>query len=205
MVHHPTLRTVSALFLSLIVLAVFAGCQFQVSLKDVQLVSPSLMVAKKVDRVAFIVIDDSRVPNEITVNIDNIGYKLLDFQEFVRRDLKNAFAPFFTEVRVVSSADPIPAGSGVVIDVKIDRLEYVTALNVGRGVMTWSLALRPSEWDEYLYSFAAASSTEFFRPSGLDQMCRVTLEAAINDMLKGYVDKGIQQKLVELDTKPTSD
>lgn len=196
-----------------------AIAQSAYSLRDIQPSPPSLMIAQRAPRVAYLVVDEGKVPDEMPVLVagEDRGGRLTAMREFVRRDLRKALGTFFSRVEIVPGAQAIPAGPHVVVDVKLDRVEVVVTntrtqgpgtyngpvtvtQNRGVAVLTWGLALRPSEAGEYLYSFAGQSAgVPDERP---EFVFRSMLESAISDMLKGYVDKKVHDKLLSLPPAP---
>jgi hypothetical protein len=188
--------------------ATIAACgPSTISLLDIEPAPLSLMNAQVSPRTACLVLNPSRVPNEMPVLVEgkHQGGTMADAQEFVKRDLKKAFENYFRKVIVVSPGDPMPTEPHVVIDVKIDRVEVVItkktqsgAMVTSRGyaAMTWSLGMRPSESKEYLYSFAGeCAGTPAAKPQFL---IRSMLESSIASMLKGYTDKHVHSEIMKL-------
>lgn len=179
----------------------------RLSLKSMAVSPPSLMIATKSQRTAFIVLDDAKAPREMPILVGgkDRGGRLDDTQSFVERDLKRAFENYFRNVQVVSPGTPLGNAPHVVIDVKLDRIEViqtarrksgVVTYHAGAASLTWGLGVRPSESSEYLYSFAGES----VGAPGEDPMFvfRSMFEAGITDMLKGYTDKKVHEKVLEL-------
>jgi hypothetical protein len=177
------------------------------SLTTMNVSPPGLMVAKRSPRTLYLVVDSAKLPAEITVQMAGNPTRetIADLQEFVRRDLKKAFSAYFDDVQVVSVGQPLGQSPHVVADVKIDRIEAIRTGQRNNGIlvvysavtsMTWGLGLRPSESDEYLYSFAGESRGT----SGdtADFVYRSMFESAITDMLKGYTDKQVHQTILAL-------
>jgi hypothetical protein len=194
----------AVLFVGLVALTT-SGCgPSEFSLKAIQPAPPSLMVAKKSPRVAFLVIDDAKVPDRVSVLVGgkDRGGKLIDFKEFVRRDLQRAFSNYFADVKVVAANEPLPKEPCVAIDVKVDRVEVVAIQGIGHAVMTWGMGIRPSEAEDYLFSFAGQSAGDVANEPVF--VFRSMLEAAITDMLKGYTDKQVHQKILELSVPPAA-
>jgi hypothetical protein len=159
---------------------------------------PSLLVAKKIERPLYIVVDPARVADTHELKLINKPVTVNNFQQFVKRDLKTALEPYFSEVKVVSSADELPSEPHIVGDVKVDRLS-VHDMRVGIMAylfieVTWSFALRPSNAEEYTFSFAGTGkSKESYKTfeEGLSQMS----ENAITSMLKEWTENGGIEKL----------
>lgn len=172
------------------------------SLREVNVAAPSLMIAHKSPRTAYLVLDPAKVPNVLPVLVDNQdrGGRLEDVQAFVTRDLAKVFGNYFQKVEVVAPGQPIPQDdSAAVVDVKIDRVE-VRVMQTSQGVssgyaaLTWGLGLRLSEGNDYLYSFAGESHST--PTSDVSVAFRSMFEAAITDMLAGYTDKKVHEAVL---------
>ncbi|MCB9558459.1 MAG: hypothetical protein H6707_20250 [Deltaproteobacteria bacterium] len=197
------------IFLAIVLLST-PGCLVigprTVSVAELQTQPPSLMVAKRSDRLVYLVLDPARVPLECPVLVqgEDRGGRLQHLHTFVERDLKRAFENYFQTVRVVGPAAKAPPGS-VVVDVAVKRVEINitskaingygnTVHSAGVGALTWSAALRLAESDEYLFSFAGQSvGTPTDRPQ---HAVRTMLESAITDFFKGYTDKKVHRQLL---------
>jgi len=164
----------------------------------VQATIPSLLVAKKIERPLFIVLDDTRVKDSWQLSSNAMsGGTLKDFQLLVSRDIKGALEPYFSKVTVVKSRDGLPNTPHIVADVKVDRLKLhdmvAGALTYVLIEITWSFALRPSEADDYVFSFAGTASSSESYPTfevGLAQM----VESAVTGMLKKWTEsEGIEK------------
>ena len=195
----------------LVVVLLLCGCMSSfhesMSLSDFIPAAPTLLNSQISPRTAVLVVDPQRVPESFPILVDgkDLGWELMEMQLFVRRDLQKVFRNYFREVIVVDHGSAMPEQPHVVIDIKIDRIEErVTQRirtsnmisNTGYIAMTWSLAIRPSESGEYLYSFAGESGGTQGTDAAL--LYRSMLESAITGMLKGYTDKGIQEKIMQL-------
>src|SRR4051794_21225920 len=83
------------------------------SMKNVRPTPPSLMVARKIQRPLYIVLDPSRVKDTWVLETAACATKasgcehfnLTDFHEFVRRDLRATMTNYFSRVEVVDSAE----------------------------------------------------------------------------------------------------
>jgi len=153
------------------------------------------MVAKKLDVPLYIVLDPARVKAEYAVpRID----KLLNMQAFVTRDLVTLMKEHFSEVKVVSSAGQAPKDRAVIADVKVDEFKQESVTLAGNGytvlVMTWSFALRPSDSEDYLFSFAGIAKS---RPNEPSWSAAVTdlLENALTGLLDEWASAGTVNSL----------
>lgn len=170
------------------------------SMQNVQAKPASLMVAQKIQRPLFLVVDSAKVPDSWDLKEssslnpkDGEQTKLIDFQQFVRRDLKEALGNYFAKVEVVKAGTPLPAEPHVVADVKVDRVQ-LHSTPVGRLVytiieMTWGVGLRPSEQAEYAFAFAGEGKSSESYPTfevGVAQL----VESAILGFNKSLVEKG---------------
>jgi hypothetical protein len=161
------------------------------SMKDAEVSTASLLVAKQIQRPLYIVLDDNLVKDSWDIEAMGKHAKLTNFQLFVERDLKKALEPYFVRVKVIRLKSELPTTPHVVADVKVDRVR-INQQEAGLAVylpleMTWSFALRPSEADDYSFSYAdTASSTPTFAnlEGGMSQMA----EAAITEMLHKWTE-----------------
>jgi hypothetical protein len=177
------------------------GTQGGYSMKNVKAKPLSLMVAKKVARPLYIVLDSARVKSEFELETagcavarpDCERFKLMDVQSFVTRDLKSTMETYFTSVEIVPSAAAIPAAPHVVADVKIDdiRLNGLVRgpLTYSLIEMTWGFALRPSEQTEYSYSFAGTAASNDSYPT-FEAGVATLVENALPAMLKKWTEEG---------------
>lgn len=176
---------------------------------------PSLMVARKIERPLYIVLDAARVKNTWALQTaacatNSFGcerFNLLEAQLYVRRDLKAAMENYFTRVEVVDSANGLPATPHVVADVKIDDIRLNGLVRGGMTYqmieMTWGFAMRASEQADYSYSFAGTSQSNDSYPT-FEAGCATLIENAISVMLKKWVEgKGIED-FQKLPPAPTS-
>lgn len=191
---------------SLLALAISAsGCfgahyRPSYSMQNVQAKPASLMVAQKIQRPLYLVVDPAKVPDAWDLKEsssfnpqDGEKTKLVDFQQFVSRDLKDALGNYFAKVEVVKAGTPLPSDPHVIADVKVDRLQ-LHSTPVGRLVytvieMTWGLGLRPSESAEYAFTFAGEGKSSESYPTfeaGVAQL----VESAILGFNKSLVEKG---------------
>ncbi len=171
------------------------------SLKNARAKPASLLVARKIDRTLYLVVDPARVrdvwPLETAAcQVDGAGcerFKLFDVHEFIRRDLKAAMESYFVRVEVVTPGQIIPPGSAVVADVKVDDIRVHPLV---RGPMTheiiqmtWGFALRRGEDKDYAYSFAGtAESNDSY--TTFEAGCAQLIESAIPAMLKKWTESG---------------
>ena len=171
------------------------------SLKNAKPKPISLMVARKIDRPLYIVLDPAKVRDKWTIDTSACAtgssgcehFQLMDAQAFVTRDLKASLSDFFSRVEVVAPGQPLPATPHVVADVKIDDIKIHELV---RGMLTfaiiqmsWGFAMRKNEKKDYAYSFAGASESNDSYPTfeaGLGQM----IENAIPSMLKKWTESG---------------
>ncbi|MBK7861088.1 MAG: hypothetical protein IPJ65_21260 [Archangiaceae bacterium] len=182
----------------------------RLSMRELAVAPPSLMTAQKNPRTLYLVLDPAKVPAEMTVLVGgkDQGGRLTDVAQFVARDLKKAFEAFFAKVQVVAP-EQVGTEPAVIADVKLDRIEVLVAgsrpdgiltVYAGASAVTWGFAIRPSEAHEYLYSFAGESVGSTGETPEL--VFRSMFEAAIAQLLKGYTDQRIDQKLLALPAPP---
>lgn len=176
---------------------------------------PSLMVARKIDRPLYIVLDANRVkdtwPLETAACATNSSgcerFNLLQAQAFVRRDLKAAMEDYFARVEIVDSSTELPQTPHVVADVKVQDVRLNSLV---RGPLTyqliemnWSFALRPGEHPDYAYSFAGISQSNDSYPT-FEAGCATLVENAISAMLKKWVESDGPAQLHNLPPAPES-
>ncbi len=183
------------------------GTEGGYSLKNAHAKPASLMVARKIDRPLYIVLDPARVKDIWEIGTpscalpDHPGcehFKLFDVQTFVRRDLKAAMESYFTRVEIVAPGQTLPNGSYVFADVKVDdiKLHDVVAghLTYTMIEMTWGFAMRRSEDTDYTYSFGGTASSSQSYPT-FEAGCTQLIENAIPAMLKKWTESGGVEQL----------
>jgi hypothetical protein len=193
---------------------VFAGCSLtlggpivagpsQMSLRQITLSPPVPLVARKSPRPVYLVLNPAKVPSEMPVFVNGAsqGGQMRDTQLFVERDLQRAFANYFDQVSVVTPAQVPTFGAAVIVDVRLDRLATVSqtiedqsSVEVrGRASLNWSIALRPANASDYLWSFTGSSQGDL--TSDPQVAYRSLFEHAIADMLKDYAQQHVQERL----------
>lgn len=197
-------RSVGFGALALISVSGMAGCfshyRANYTMADVQAKPASLMVAQKIERPLYLVLDSTKVPDvwdmkeASSMNPKNgPQFKLLDFQRFVTRDLKDAMGNYFSRVEVVKAGDQLPSEPHVVGDVKVDRLQLHSVPAGGLTYtiieMTWGMGLRLSESKEYAFTFAGEGRSSEAYPT-FEVGCAQLVESAIMGFSKGFVEKG---------------
>jgi hypothetical protein len=177
------------------------GTQGGYSLAHVHAKPASLLIAQKVERPLYIVLDPARVKSTWALSTASCAthsagcehFNLMDVDQFVRRDLKSAMENYFSHVEVVESAQALPATPHVVADVKIDDIklnELVRGMATYAIIeMTWSFALRKNEASEYAYSFAGTAHSGDSYPT-FEAGCAQLVEDAIPGMLKKWTEDG---------------
>jgi hypothetical protein len=189
------------------------GTEGGYSLKNARPSPPSLMVARKIDRPLYIVLDPARVRDvwDIETAGCQVGspgcerFKLFDVHELVRRDLRGAMASYFRSVEIVAPGHAVPAGA-VVADVKVDTIRLHA---LARGPltyqlleMTWGFALRRKEDADYSYSFAGTAQSNDSYPT-FEAGCAQLVENAIPAMLKKWAESGGIEALSRTTTSGT--
>jgi hypothetical protein len=131
---------------------------------------PTPLVARKITRPLYIVLDEARVRDgwrisTPTCQVDSDDcekFVLYDMHLFVKRDLQRLLSNYFARVEVVPAGTVI-RGPHVIADVKIDDIRL---RNVQRGAllhtfidMTWGIAMRRNEDKDYAFSYATTSSS----------------------------------------------
>ncbi|MEA2748412.1 MAG: hypothetical protein QOI41_2555 [Myxococcales bacterium] len=177
------------------------GTQGGYSLTNVHAKPASLLIAQKIERPLYIVLDPARVKKTWAISTAGCAtrgagcehFNLTDVDQFVRRDLKSAMESYFSRVEVVESAQALPATPHVVADVKIDDLKLNELVRGGATYaiieMTWGFALRKNEASEYAYSFAGTAHSGDSYPT-FEAGCAQLVEDAIPGMLKKWTEDG---------------
>jgi hypothetical protein len=177
------------------------GTQGGYSLTNVQAKPASLLIAQKIERPLYIVLDPARVKKTWAISTAPCAthaagcehFNLTDVDQFVRRDLKRAMENYFSRVEVVESAEAVPATPHVVADVKIDDIKLDELVRGGATYaiieMTWGFALRKNEASEYAYSFAGTAHSGDSYPT-FEAGCAKLVEDAIPGMLKKWTEDG---------------
>jgi hypothetical protein len=176
--------------LAVATLALTAACASPVDVGVLHPKPPTIMVAKKLDVPLYIVLDPTRVrPEYEAPRID----KLLNMQTFVTRDLAKLMGEYFSEVKIVSSSADVPKRPAAVADVKIDEFKKDSVIMSGTAytalVMTWSFALRTSDSEDYLFSFAGIAKSQPPQ-SSWDNVVTNLLENALTGLLDEWAKAG---------------
>ena len=171
------------------------------SMTNVRAKPATLLVAQKIERPLYIVLDAGRVKKTWPLQTAGCAtgssgceqFNLMDVDQFVRRDLKRAMESYFSRVEVVESGQALPATPHVVGDVKVDDIR-LNELVRGRAThviieMTWGFALRKNEASEYAYSFAGTAHSGDSYPT-FEAGCAQVVEDAIPGMLKKWTETG---------------
>jgi hypothetical protein len=189
---------------TLAAVSLFLACgPSKLSVRQMNVASPSLMIAKKSPRTAYLVLDPARVPAHLPVLVNNTdrGGRLEDVQAFVDRDIHRAFSNYFQKVEVVAPGHDFGSEPHVVIEVKLERVEVRSQVlgGVSRGyaAMTWGMGIRLSGDEEYLYTFAGESVGS--PTADVNVVFRSMFESAVTDMLKGYTDKQVHAVVLRSD------
>lgn len=178
------------------------------SLKHTTPRPPSLLVARKVARPLYIVLDPKQVKDTYALategcqapELDDVQkceyFKLFDVQTFVRRDLKLAMQHYFSSVEVVRAGEPLPDRPHIFANVKVDGFGLRTIYKGGVAhtiiEMTWAFAMRPGEEKDYAFSFAGvARSSDTY--ATFEAGCTTLIEAAITMLVdKWSKHQGLQ-------------
>lgn len=171
------------------------------SMLNVRPKPPSLMVARKIERPLYLVLDAAKVKDTWGLETAPCAtggrgcerFNLMDVQQFVRRDLRTAMESYFSRVEVVESTQALPSTPHVVGDVKLDdiRLNGLVrgAFTYQLIEMTWGFALRGSDQQDYAYSFAGTAASNDSYPT-FEAGCAQVVENAIPAMLKKWTEGG---------------
>lgn len=177
----------------------------EVNVPPLDIVSPRHLVAKKVPRELLLVLDPARVPDEYVIPQGEIlQTNVHGLQTFVTRDLARTLGAYFERVTVVRPGFAAPAHAYAVADVSIDSLR-IAVIKVASvpdssrqaaqvlGEMTWAVAIRLGEDDDYVYSFAGVSQGAYSITKGADtqEAFRSLFEIALTGLIESYVGKDV--------------
>lgn len=196
MLRTPTLRHVFLIAFSMLLLS---GCMrsFSYSMKTLTVDTPNLMVANKIERPLFLVLDPAKVPNTFKFQPGTgIEHQLDDSQLFIERDVKAAMANYFTKVEVVDPNFAFPSTPHV------RALVHVNHLRASRGHadFDWSFAIAVPEQEDFIFSYTG-STQEKTNPWAGEAYLQRLFSSAIRQMLAGFVDKEIPKTIREFDKK----
>lgn len=176
------------------------GGAYTAQLADQSVTTTAMPVASPLSRPLLLVISPESLPSN--VKIENSSHALAGFDTFVGSSLKQAMAPYFAAIDVVSSASAGPATPHYVADVKLTR---VVAKPISAGgltyttiVMEWSLGLRASESSEYIFSLVAESPSDPQYPT-LEEGAKQMMKAAISGLQQQWTEKGVFSHLREFE------
>jgi len=171
------------------------ACAHPVDVQALSPAPPTILVAKKLNRPLFILMDPASVKAEYPApRIEKIS----NMQAFVTRDVVKVMSEYFAEVKVVPSASAVPPGDTVVAVVKVDAFKDEHVILSGNGytvlVMTWSFALKTADAEDYLFSFAGIAKSRPNEPSW-DSAVTTMLENALTGLLDAWSKSGATEKL----------
>jgi hypothetical protein len=191
------------------------GTEGGYSLANAKPKPPSVMVARKIERPLYIVLDAAKLKDSWALETaacatDSMGcerFKLLEVQLLARRDLKNLMEQYFSKVEIVASAAALPQTPHIVADVKVDDIR-LNGLVRGRLTyqlieMTWGFAMRPSEAQDYSFTFGGTASSADSYPT-FEAGCATLVENALAAMLKSWVEGHGVEKFQSLPAAPAA-
>jgi hypothetical protein len=163
------------------------------------------MVARKIARSLFIVLDPAQVPDRYTIpEQTNKEIQILEIHEFVRRDLHHGLSALFESVVVVAPSVAIPEGA-LVAQVRIQRfaadVDMVTTGNETAsrvyGQMGWSFAIRGSGAADFAFSHTENVRGTFplTHVSQTAEMMTSTYQVAIERLLARIAEPEMVAKL----------
>lgn len=169
-------------------------------------IQPTLpMVARKIARQLFIVLDPAQVPDRYTIpERTNKEIQILEIREFVRRDLQHALSSLFDSVVVVAPSAVIPAGA-LVAQVRIQRFAAdVDMVSTGKetaarvyGQMGWSFAIRGSGAVDFAFSHTenVRGSFPLTHVSQTEEMMTSTYQIALERLVARIAEPEMVAKL----------
>ncbi len=167
----------------------------------------SVLVMRRVSTPLYIVLDPRRVPDSYVVPQDVMkAITIHEVRAFVSQHLVHTMRNFFENVYVVGPEDRID--SGHVMWVAIDSFgsgadaAYYTSGVMGArfyGSMTWSVAIRPSGGDDFIFSHSDTATGDFagvhVSHSGpvFESTYRVALERLVSNLVEANVPRQLMQ------------
>lgn len=156
-------------------------------------VAPPASSARKLDVPLVIVLDPSRVRDRWKMRADERTFELTDFRAFVSRDLRAAFAEYFSDVRVVAPDAPDPVAPFVRADVNVDDVSMHERVTNGYSYaklgMRWSLTMRASGATAAAFTYqGVAASTEAY-PT-FEAGCAQMVGSAESDLMQRFSERG---------------
>ncbi len=179
--------------LILIVSSFIVGCgasarQRQHDLTGRSVATPTLMVNRPIERKLYLVMDPQQVPD--TVMIRRSNHSATGFRAFLTRSLRAALGHYFRGIAVVE-APPAVAEPHVVADIRLDRVEVDSTTTPGRSrlKMQWAFAVRPSEVEDYVFSFAGQAASEAVNYDESEVAFERGFEQMLLSALTGLIEK----------------
>jgi hypothetical protein len=192
--------------LVLVVLLPLVGCAMEpVHTAQLQIQPTLPMVARKISRPLYIVLDPALVPDSYVIpERTNKEIQILEIREFVRRDLRTGLATLFDRVTVVAPGSPFPAGA-LVAHVRIQKFAAdVDMMTNGSqtaarvyGQMGWSIGIRGSLATDFAFSHTenVQGSFPLTHVSQTAEMMTSTYQIAIEHVLAKLAEPEMAAKL----------
>jgi hypothetical protein len=194
--------------LALLTLAI-AACSLSPVYTSHLYVRPTLpMIASKIERPLYVVLDPAQVPDQYTIPEGAIKeLKIYEIHDFVRRDLRGTLATYFAHVHVVAPGAPIPDGAlvalvqiqGFALDAETGPLQLTYMLGANgkpgpmlmpsvsaHGRMEWAFAIRVPGERDYAFSFSdsAISTTALTASYDSPEVMASTYSVALDHLLE---------------------
>lgn len=167
------------------------------NLSEANTKAPTAMVAQKLDRPLYIVLDQ-RVPDTWDLSTAERKVTLGGFQTFVTRDLKAALGPYFDGVVIVNDKAGLPAKPYALVEVAVDdvKLNYLDAGEKSKSQleMRWSLSVRLGEASEFAFTYSGSAVSREENTSFPQATTQMT-EAAVVALMKKWNEADVLGKL----------
>ncbi|MCB9558222.1 MAG: hypothetical protein H6707_19050 [Deltaproteobacteria bacterium] len=194
---------------ALIAVSISGGCAvgfgaYTAKLRGQSVRTTAPLVARRVARKLVIVVDAQRLPDAF--QITNIRHSVTGFRPFMQDSLKNTLSSYFDNIVFVEKGAAMPSEPHLVAELQMNGVEGYNHV-AGRLTYTilkmqWAFAVRPSEAEEYLFSFAGvAASQPSYRT--LDEGCQQMMQSAMHGLLSSWTKKKVHGQLRALDQQPT--
>lgn len=157
-------------------------------------------VSTPIQRPLILVVPETKVAP--TVKVQQTPHSIAGFNAFVGQSMQQALTPFFTSVSIVKSAQEGPQEPHFVADISVTGVSgkplSVGGLTYTTLVMEWSMGLRPSESQEYVFS-AVGEGVSDPQYRTLDMGAQQMMKSALKSLQKVWTEKEVTSALRAID------
>lgn len=181
---------------------VFAACALEPVHTSQLVIRPTRpIVATKIARPLYVVLDPAQVPDEYTVPERTIKeLTIFEIREFVRRDLRAALETYFDHVVVVTPSVELPEGA-LVAQVQIQgfatQAGAAGATGAAYGRMDWAFAIREPGANDLAFSYAESvtGTSPILTRHDSDEMIESTYRVALEHLITKLGEPGVIARL----------